>query len=58
MSTENLDIELYGVLGLQSTASDDEVKVAFRKLALELHPDKNRNHVAEDSAEFHRVAQA
>lgn len=29
-----------------------------RKLALELHPDKNRNNERDDSAEFRRVAQA
>jgi len=31
----------YGVLGLKSGASTDEVKVAFRKLALQLHPDRH-----------------
>jgi hypothetical protein len=33
--------EDYKILGLNSTASEDEVKKAYRKLALEHHPDKN-----------------
>ena len=30
----------YKVLGVSSNASDDEVKRAYRRLALEHHPDK------------------
>ena len=29
----------YGVLGIPSTATDDEVKKAYRKLAKQYHPD-------------------
>uniref|UniRef100_A0A8D0E5T3 J domain-containing protein n=1 Tax=Salvator merianae TaxID=96440 RepID=A0A8D0E5T3_SALMN len=31
----------YEVLGVQKTASTDNIKKAFRQLALKVHPDKN-----------------
>ena len=33
--------DYYDVLGLKKGASDDEIKRAFRKMAMESHPDKN-----------------
>ena len=32
--------DLYGVLGLEKGCSDAEIKKAYRKLALQFHPDK------------------
>ena len=39
--------DYYEVLGIQRTASDDEIKKAFRRLARQYHPDVNKESGAE-----------
>ena len=46
MTTSKRDY--YDVLGIPRDATEEDIKKAFRKLALEFHPDRNRSEGAED----------
>jgi molecular chaperone DnaJ len=47
----------YEILGVERTVNDDELKTAFRKLALKWHPDRNRGD-ASSEARFKEINEA
>jgi DnaJ homolog subfamily C member 3 len=48
----------YKILGISKTATVAEIKRAYKKLALQWHPDKNQDKREEAEAKFQEIAAA
>ena len=50
--------DYYEILGVSKTATDDELKKAYRKMAKKYHPDANQDNKKEAEAKFKEVNEA
>lgn len=50
--------DYYEVLGVERTSSDVEIKTAYRKLALQYHPDRNPGNHEEATERFKEITEA
>ena len=51
-----MDKNLYDVLGVSKSASEAEVKSAYRKLARKYHPDLNKDNKAAAAEKFKEIS--
>ena len=50
--------DYYKILGVSEKATPEEIKKAYRKLAVKYHPDKNPGNVKEAEARFKEISEA
>ena len=51
-------VDYYELLHIEQTATSDEIRKAYRKLALKHHPDKNPDNVEQANKIFHKLQEA
>ncbi|CAH2074599.1 unnamed protein product [Thlaspi arvense] len=53
-----MGVDYFKVLQVDRSANDDELKKAYRKLAMKWHPDKNPNNKKDAEAKFKQISEA
>ncbi|RDX97967.1 DnaJ-like subfamily B member 13 [Mucuna pruriens] len=53
-----MGVDYYKILQVDKTATDDELKKAYRRLAMKCHPDKNPTNKKEAEAKFKQISEA
>lgn len=51
-------INYYEILGINKNANKDEIKDAYKKLALKHHPDRNQTNKEENEEQFKKISEA
>ncbi|XWS54134.1 hypothetical protein CRYUN_Cryun10bG0062500 [Craigia yunnanensis] len=53
-----MGVDYYKILQIDRNVNDEDLKKAYRKLAMKWHPDKNKNNKKEAEAKFKQIAEA
>ena len=53
-----MGVDYYKLLQVDRSATDDDLKKAYRKLAMKWHPDKNPTNKKDDESKFKQVSEA
>lgn len=53
-----MGVDYYKLLQVDRNAKEDDLKKAYRKLAMKWHPDKNPNNKKEAEAKFKQISEA
>ncbi|XP_027105380.1 uncharacterized protein [Coffea arabica] len=53
-----MGVDYYKILQVDKSAKDEDLKKAYRKLAMKWHPDKNPNNKKEAEAKFKQISEA
>lgn len=53
-----MGVDYYKLLQVDRNVSDEDLKKAYRKLAMKWHPDKNPNNKKEAEAKFKQISEA
>ncbi|XP_015943009.1 uncharacterized protein LOC107468269 [Arachis duranensis] len=53
-----MGVDYYKILQVEKSATDDDLKKAYRKLAMKWHPDKNPNNKKEAESKFKQISEA
>lgn len=53
-----MGVDYYKILQVDRNAKDDDLKKAYRKLAMKWHPDKNPNNKKDAEAKFKQISEA
>lgn len=53
-----MGVDYYKILQVDKSSKDEDLKKAYRKLAMKWHPDKNPNNKKEAEAKFKQISEA
>ena len=57
-ANRKMGVDYYKLLQVDRNASDEDLKKAYRKLAMKWHPDKNPNNKRDAEAKFKQISEA